>query len=50
MKRKFFKLMVNTIPSNINKTNNLLSTQIIEQKRKIMTYDIGNPGLGLGQA
>ena len=42
--------MVNTIPSNINKTNNLLSTQIIEQKRKIMTYDIGNPGLGLGQA
>jgi hypothetical protein len=35
---------------NVNKTNNHLSPQIIEQKIKTMTYDNGNSGLGLRQA
>jgi hypothetical protein len=35
--------------NNINKTNNHLSPQLIEQKNT-MIYDIGNPGPGLGQA
>jgi len=38
---------------NINKTNKQLSPQIIEnikKKKKAMTYGVGNPGPGLGQA
>jgi hypothetical protein len=35
--------------STINKTNNHLSPQPFNLK-KTMTYDIGNPGPGLGQA
>jgi len=35
--------------TNINKTNNHLSPQIIEQL-KTTTYDVGNAGRGLGQA
>jgi hypothetical protein len=38
--------------TNTYKTNNHLSPQIIEYKKRIMTYiyGIGNPGPGLGQA
>jgi hypothetical protein len=32
--------------TNINKTNNHLSMNT----KKTMTYDVGNPGLGLGHA
>ena len=35
-------------PSNINKTNNYISPQIIEHK-KTTTYDVGNPRPGMGQ-
>ena len=35
---------------NLNKTNNHLSTQIIEHKKNTTTYDIGNLGPGLRQA
>jgi len=41
--------MVNNL-ININKTNNHLSLQIIEHKKKTTTYNIGNPGSDLGQA
>jgi hypothetical protein len=41
--------MVNN-SNNINKTNNHLSTQNIEHKKKTITYGIGNSGPGLGQA
>ena len=42
--------MVNN-STNINKTNNNLSSQIIEhKKKKTMTYDIGNSGPDLRQA
>jgi len=40
--------MVNN-STNINKSNNYLSPQIIEHK-KITTNDIGNPCPGWGQA
>ena len=36
--------------TNINKTNNPFSPQIIEHKKKSMTYDDGNTTPGLGQA
>jgi hypothetical protein len=35
--------------TNINKTNNQLSRQFIEHKKTI-TYDVGNPAPGFGQA
>jgi hypothetical protein len=35
--------------TNINKTKNLLSPQVIKTK-KITTYDVGNPGADFGQA
>jgi hypothetical protein len=35
--------------TNINKTNDHLLPQLIEHK-KTTTYDVGNPGSGLGQA
>ena len=36
---------------NINKTNNHLSSQLIEHdKKKGQRHDVGNPGPGLGQA
>jgi len=36
---------------NINKTNNNLSSKIIELKTTMTkTYDVGNPGPSLGQA
>jgi hypothetical protein len=41
--------MVNN-SNNINKTNNHLSTQNIEHKKKPITYGIGNSGPGLEQA
>ena len=34
----------------VNKTNNHLSTQLIEHKKKTTTYGVVNPGLSLGQA
>jgi len=40
--------MVNN-STNIYKANNQLSPQIIEH-RKSMTYNVGNPGPGLGRA
>jgi hypothetical protein len=40
-------MVINSI--NINKTNNHLSSWLTEHK-KIKTYDVGNPGPGLGQA
>ena len=40
--------MVNN-STNINKTNNNLSPQLIQHK-KTMTYDVRNPGKGLEQA
>jgi hypothetical protein len=40
------KVMVNN-PTNINKTNNHLSFQTFEPKKKTSIYGIGNPGLGL---
>jgi hypothetical protein len=42
-------VMVNNF-TNINKTNNHLSPQSIEHKKKTMIYDVGNPGPSLGQA
>ena len=42
-----FKLMVNN-STNINKTNNYLSPQLIEYK-KITTDEVGNLGPCLGQ-
>ena len=44
MKRK--KIIVNN-SNNINKTNNQLSSE--RTNKKTMTYDVGNPGTGLGQ-
>jgi hypothetical protein len=41
--------MVNN-STNITKTNNHFSIQIIEHKKNTMTYGIGNLGPGLGQA
>ena len=41
--------MVNN-SANINKTNNHISLQPIAHKKKTMTYDVVNPGPGLGQA
>ena len=41
--------MVNN-SSNIIKTNNHLSPQLIEHEKKTMTSDIGNPGPGMGDA
>jgi hypothetical protein len=38
--------MVNN-STNINKTNNYLSHELIEHEKKIATYDVGNPGPGL---
>jgi len=35
--------------TNINKKNNHLSTQTTQHKKRLI-YDIGNHGLGLGQA
>jgi hypothetical protein len=40
--------MVNNF-TNINKTNNHLSPKLIVHK-KIITYDVGDASLGLGQA
>jgi len=40
--------MVNN-STNVNKTNNKLSPQTIEQTKKTTTFGIGNPGPGLGQ-
>jgi hypothetical protein len=48
MKRKF-KVMVNN-STNINKTNNHLSNLKLMNIKKTTTYDIGDPGPGLGQA
>ena len=39
--------MVNN-STNINKTNDHLSSQLIEH-RKTTIFDVGNPGTGLGQ-
>jgi hypothetical protein len=36
--------------TNMNKTNNHLSSYLTEHKKKTMTDDVGNPGPGLGQA
>jgi len=36
--------------TSLNKKNNHLSPQIIEHKKKPTTYDVGNPGPGLGWA
>jgi hypothetical protein len=47
MKRKF-KVMVNN-STNINKTNNHLSNLKSMNIKKTTTYDIGDPGPGLGQ-
>jgi hypothetical protein len=49
MKRKFKQRMVHN-SSNINKTTNHLSPSLTEQKKNATPYDVGNPGLGLGQA
>ena len=42
-------MMVNN-STNINETNNHFLPEIIENEKKSMTYDIGNPCPGLGQA
>ena len=34
----------------INKTNNHLSPELLDYKKKTRTYDVVNPGPGLGQA
>ena len=47
--KKVWTVSVNN-STNINKTNNHLSLQIIEHKKKTMTCDAGNPGPGLRQA
>jgi hypothetical protein len=49
-KRKFKKVTaINS--TNINKTNNHLSSQLnLLNIKKTMTYDVGNPVPGLGQA
>ena len=39
--------MVNN-PTKINKTNNHFSPQLVENKKKSITYGVGNPGLGSG--
>ena len=44
MKRKFNNF------TNINKPNNHISPELTEHKKGITTYDVGNPGSGLGQA
>ena len=36
--------------TNINNTNNHLSTQFIEHKKDITTYEIENPSLGFRKA
>ena len=41
--------MVNN-STNVNKTNNKLSPQTIEQTKKTTTFGVGNPGPGLRQA
>jgi hypothetical protein len=45
MKREFKTLMANN-STNINKMNNLLSSQTIRHKKD---HNVGNPGTGLGQ-
>ena len=35
--------------TNIYKRNNHLLTELAEQKKTTTTYDVGNPGPGLGQ-
>jgi hypothetical protein len=35
--------------TSINKTNNHLSPQLTEHQVKTITFDVGNPGPGLGQ-
>jgi hypothetical protein len=47
--KKVQTLMVNDF-TNINKTKNHVSSQILEQKNKTTTYEVGNPGPGWGQA
>jgi hypothetical protein len=47
-KKVLTAVMVNN-STIINKRNNHLSPQINEHKKKTMIYDIGNPGVGLGQ-
>jgi hypothetical protein len=37
------------ISTNINKTNNLILTDLTDNKMTT-TYDVGNPGSDLGQA
>jgi hypothetical protein len=37
-------------PTNINKTNNRFSPQINEHIVKTTTYDVENPGPGMGHA
>jgi len=46
--KKFYIVMVNKF-TNINKRI-ITSPQIIVFKKKITTYDVGNPGSGLGHA
>ena len=48
MKRNFFlsTVMINN-STNINNTKNYLSPQIIQQKKKILTYVDGKPHPGL---
>ena len=41
--------MVNS-STNINKTNNHLTPQLVDKKKKTTTYDVGNPDPGLGYA
>ena len=41
--------MVNN-STNINQTNDHLSPQFIEHKKKATVYNIGNPGHGMEQA
>jgi hypothetical protein len=41
--------MVNN-STNLNRTNNYLSLQIIEHRKKLTTYDVGNPTPGSGEA
>jgi hypothetical protein len=40
--------MVNN-STNINKTNNHLSFKLTKHREYPMTYEVGNPGPGLGQ-
>ena len=52
MERKFLNSDGQQFHLSINKTNinNHLLHQIIEHQKKTTTYDVGNPGPGLGQA